>query len=132
MATLGVADAVDFAGYQDEALAWHQRFDVFAMTSNLEGIPRCLMESMALETPIVAYDIPGVDQLIVDEETGLLAPFGDVDKLVEQCARLLDDKPFADTIADRAFETVNARFSAQRMAREYESLFSDIVGSPRD
>ncbi len=132
VATLGVADAVDFAGYQDEALAWHQRFDVFAMTSNLEGIPRCLMESMALETPIVAYDIPGVDQLIVDEETGLLAPFGDVDKLVKQCARLLDDKPFADRIADRAFETVNARFSAQRMAREYESLFSDIVGSSRD
>ena len=132
VAALNVADDVSFEGYQDEALAWHQRFDVFAMTSNLEGIPRCLMESMALETPIVAYDIPGVDQLIVNEETGLLAPFGNVDRLVEQCARLLDDKTFANRIAARAFNTVNARFSAKRMAREYESLFREMVGNVVD
>jgi len=127
--SLGVSDAVSFEGYQEEALSWHKHFDLFAMTSNLEGIPRCLMESMALNTPIVAYDIPGVDQLIVHEQTGLLAPFGNIDQLVEQCSRLLNDQSFAQRITDTAFRTVNERFSAQRMAREYELLFKDMVSN---
>ncbi len=124
---LDVADDVRFEGYQDAALNWHSEIDVFVMTSKLEGIPRCLMESMALKTPIVAYDIPGVDQLISDSKTGLLAPVGDVECLVNQCARLLGDQAYAEKISEQAFDMVNERFSAKRMAREYESLFTELV-----
>ncbi len=71
--------AVSFLGFRADRLERLSGFNLFVMTSSLEGIPRCMMEAMAMGVPIVAYDIPGVDQLIEHGKTGLLAPHGDLD-----------------------------------------------------
>ena len=76
-ATLKSADRIRFKGFVNDPLQHLSGFDLFVMTSTLEGIPRCLMESMAMGVPVAAYDIPGVDQLIEHKSTGLLAPLGD-------------------------------------------------------
>jgi len=97
------------------------------MTSSLEGIPRCLMEAMAVGVPVVAYDIPGVDQLVDHEVTGLLAPFGDEDALLACCQRMLSDQELAERVVSNARKKVETVYSARRMASEYEELFSKLV-----
>ena len=83
--------SVKFLGFQDNRLEWLKTFDIFVITSTLEGIPRCLMEAMAMGVPAAAYDIPGVDQLIIHGETGLLAPLGDKQALAEYCLLYTSD-----------------------------------------
>ena len=122
-----VAGRVEFRGFVADAIPCYAEFDLFVMTSSLEGIPRCLMESMACGVPIAAYDIPGVDQLIEHDRTGLLAPYGDKDSLLAHCRTLLLDREASARIADSARRHVRDRFSAERMAREYADVYAELV-----
>jgi len=122
------AGAIEFLGFRSDRLELLSRFDLFVMTSSLEGIPRCMMEAMAVGVPVVAYDIPGVDKLVTDLETGLLVPFGDKAALASCCRQILDDPALAGRLTENARKLIDEKYSAARMAREYEQLFADLLG----
>lgn len=127
-AELNSVNAVQFLGFRSDRLALLSKFSLFVMTSSLEGIPRCMMEAMAVGIPVVAYDIPGVDQLVEHGKTGLLAPLGDKIALAACCKRVLGDPELAATLSRNARERINTRYSAARMASEYETLFRELTG----
>ncbi|MBX2857615.1 MAG: glycosyltransferase family 4 protein [Cellvibrionaceae bacterium] len=126
-ATLASSSAIEFLGFRDDRLDWLQSFDLFAMTSTLEGIPRCLMESMAMGIPVAAYNIPGIDQLLVHENSGLLAEPGDKATLVKHWQALLFDEPLAARISANARAFVVNEFSGRRMAHDYTQLFNELM-----
>lgn len=121
------SERIDFLGFSNAPLEHLANFDLFVMTSTLEGIPRCLMESMAMGVPVAAYDIPGVDQLIESGKTGLLAKPGDKALLKGCWEDLLWNGDLADQIAQAAADHINEKFSASRMAAEYSALYSALV-----
>lgn len=121
-------DAIRFLGFRSDRLELLVNLDLFVMTSSLEGIPRCMMEAMAVGVPVVAYDIPGVDQLVEHRKTGLLATYGDREALAECCREILEDPELAQSLATAARERIRAEYSAERMAREYEALFARLTG----
>jgi len=125
--TLASKDSIEFLGFRNDRLELLKSFDLFAMTSTLEGIPRCLMEATAAEIPVAAYDIPGIDQLVTHEETGLLAPLGDRQQLLQHWESILFDSDKANGLAAAAKQFVYENYSAQRMAREYTSLFKELA-----
>jgi glycosyltransferase involved in cell wall biosynthesis len=124
----GSARAVEFLGFRSDRLELLSRFNLFVMTSSLEGIPRCMMEAMAVGVPVVAYNIPGVDKLVTHGETGLLAPYGDEAALASCCRQLLDDPELVVRLSANARELIDEKYSAARMAQEYEDLFADLLG----
>jgi len=125
---LDASEDIHFLGFRDDRLALLHSFDLFVMTSTLEGIPRCLMEACAMGVPVAAYDIPGIDQLLEHDLTGLLAPLHDRDALTAHWRRLLDDPESAAGLAARAREFVNTHYAASRMAGEYLGLFRELTG----
>lgn len=125
--TLSSKGCIHFLGFRNDRLEQLQQFDLFVMTSSLEGIPRCLMEAMAIGIPVAAYDIKGIDQLITHQQTGLLAKFGDKADLQLQWQKLLNDKNYANLLASNAKDFVYQHYSAQRMATEYEQLFKSLL-----
>ena len=129
--SLPCAERIQFLGFRSDRLELVKTFDAFLMTSSLEGIPRCLMEAMAIGTPVVAYDIPGVNELIQHGETGLLAPLGKVAELAEQVILLAENPEQRIRMALNARKLVDERFSARRMASEYETLFSQLLQQHR-
>ncbi len=124
---LKARDRISFLGFQNDPLSYLNDFDLFAMCSTLEGIPRCLMEAMAMGVPVAAYDIPGVNQLLEHEKTGLLATLGNKDELEQCCKKLLWDEPLANRISLAAADHINEKFSANRMAREYTELYYQVL-----
>lgn len=125
--TLPCADDIHFMGYRDDRLAYLKSFDIFAMTSTLEGIPRCLMEACAMEIPVVSYDIDGVDQLIEHEKTGYLAPLKDKSMLLSLFESVYNDPDKAKSLASNAYTFVNKHYAASRMASEYLTLFRNLL-----
>lgn len=119
---------IEFLGFRDDRLALLKSFDLFVMTSTLEGIPRCLMEATAASIPVAAYNIAGIDQLISHQETGLLATLGDKETLLTYWEALLFDTEHATKLAAAAKDYVYQHYSANRMAAEYTELFSELVG----
>lgn len=120
---------IEFLGFRDDRLALLQSFDLFVMTSTLEGIPRCLMEATAMGIPVAAYNIAGIDQLITHEKSGLLAKLGDKETLTQYWEKLLFDTDYANELTNNARDYVNEHYSAQRMANEYTNLFTSMVNA---
>lgn len=120
-------DGIAFLGFRTDRLELLAGMDLFVMTSSLEGIPRCLMEAMAVGVPVVAYDIPGVNQLITHGETGMLAPYGDKVALERCCREVLEDQALSSSLINKGRRMIGEHYSAARMAREYENLFGELV-----
>lgn len=125
--TLPSAEAIQFMGFRNDRLELLSQFDLFVMTSSDEGIPRCLMEAIAMGIPVAAYNIPGIDQLVKHEETGLLADYGDKDTLKNYWQVLLNDKAYAYKLAEKGRQFVNDTYSGQRMADEYTALYQNLL-----
>ena len=85
------------------------------------------MEAMAMGVPAAAYDIPGVDQLIINKETGLLARHGDKEALAEMWEKLLFDLELSSELSDNAKTYVHSHYSAKRMANEYANLYEELL-----
>ncbi len=125
--SLASADKIAFLGYREDRLRIVKELDIFCMTSSLEGIPRCMMEAMAMKVPVAAFDIAGVRDLIDHERTGLMAEFGDREGLKQCWQRLLSDKGFAQKMAENGHRHVMQHYSAQRMADEYLRLYRQMI-----
>jgi len=127
--SLPSAFRIEFLGYREDRLRLVRELNLFCMTSSLEGIPRCMMEAMGMGIPVAAYNIPGVDKLIIHEKTGLMARFGQVEELKECWERLLFDEAFSTQIALNSRRHVMENFSARRMAHEYADLYHKMLRS---
>jgi len=85
------------------------------------------MEAMAVGVPVAAYDIAGVNQLLENDVTGLLATLGDKQELETCCKRLLWDEKLANRISTAAARHINEKFSARRMAVEYTEQYYQLM-----
>ncbi len=124
---LGCGDRVVFTGFVEDGLSLLRTLSLFIMASNSEGIPRCIMEAFALRVPVAAYDIPGVSDLVEDQITGRLTPLDDVAGLVDCCRAILCESEHTKIMVEEARNTIEERFSARRMAREYTALYQEML-----
>ncbi len=81
---LGLADRVDLAGFQANAVSFMRRADVFALSSAWEGFSLVLVEAMAVGCPVVSTDAPhGPREVLQDGRWGKLVPVGDAAALAD-------------------------------------------------
>lgn len=123
--SLGIASRVEFLGYRKDRLALLKGFDAFVLPSLLEGIPRCLMESMAAGVPVIASNIPGCRDLVKPGVTGLLFNPGSVDQLI-QALTAIRDQSLRKSMASAARLEVEQNFSAAAMAAAYQVLYRQL------
>jgi len=81
--------------------------------------------------PVVASEVSGTVQAIIPNQTGLLVPPGDVEKLTEAIRQLLSDPVRAQAMGAAARRRVEAEFSAQKQADEHLVLYHRLLGNPR-
>jgi glycosyltransferase involved in cell wall biosynthesis len=121
---LGIADRTHFTGYRKDRLAWMRGFDLFVLPSLVEGMPRCLMEAMALKLSVVASDIEGSRDLVKHGKTGLLFPTGDVVAL----AAMIQAGLGKNDHGLQARKLIEEQQSAAIMAARYEALYVRLLG----
>ncbi|MEO1766414.1 glycosyltransferase [Thiobacter aerophilum] len=110
----GIERRVHFVGFQRDPLPFIAAMDVFVLASSREGLPRVILEAMLLGKPVVAANAVGSRELVVDGETGLLYPHGDVHKLAAALARLLRDTELRDRLGKAGRARVRQAFSIER------------------
>jgi glycosyltransferase involved in cell wall biosynthesis len=123
--SLGISERVSFLGYRADRLEILKGFDVFALPSRLEGVPRCLMEAMAARVPVVASDIPGSRELLGFGEAGLLFPLDDVSALTARLAESAREAVWT-RLAATGRERVLSEYSATAMALQYTELYREL------
>lgn len=123
-ARLRLVDRVRFTGYRADGVALLKSFDLLALPSWEEGIPRCLMEAMAARIPVVASDIPGNRALVEDGHTGLLFPPDNPERLAAAILALIESPERRKAMVERARTRIDREFSARRMADDYTILYA--------
>lgn len=107
--SLGIGNHVTFAGRKsgEELVAYFQACDIYVHTPRIvdrnkfEGFGIVYLEASACGKPIVATDAGGIRDAVLDQETGLIVPDGDIEGIAKSIIQLLDDESLAKELGDR-------------------------------
>ena len=111
---------------------WFAVADVFVMPSDIESLPRVVLEAMAFELPVVATSIFGMADLIEDGRTGYLCEARDVGALSDTLARVLgSDAQQRQAIGRAAAESVHREHDARRYSRRMAQYLQTLTADPR-
>lgn len=128
---LAIADRVRFCGEQSDPRPWLHALDVFALASDVEGLPVAAIEAMAAGLPVVATGVGGVPEVVRDGVTGLLVPCRDPEALGAALRVLLKDRERAAEMGARGRKRVCTEFDERRMVSEVEELYRSRLGDRR-
>src|SRR5215218_4846416 len=104
-------------GFRPDVLSLHKAFDIFVMSSVTEGLGTSLLDAMACGRPVVATNVGGIPEVVVDGETGLLVPPRDAGALAAAIGRLLGDRALRERMGAAGLARVQSTFSAELMVR---------------
>jgi glycosyltransferase involved in cell wall biosynthesis len=118
---------VRFLGLRTDIPRLLSAADLFWLTSVSEGIPLTLIEAMAVGLPIVSTRVGGVQEVIEDGKTGLLAPRGDDTTLAEKVLHLASSPLLRQQMGEWGRERAQALFSDQQMHDRYYDLYREML-----
>ena len=124
----GLDDTVILAGFKSDAISYINAMDIFVLSSEREGFSRVILEAMLMGKAVVATNIAGPSELVVDNETGFLYKAGDVKGLSERLSKLASSlalrKDFGKAGRKRAIEN----FSIEKYVSRVSSIIAEAAG----
>jgi glycosyltransferase involved in cell wall biosynthesis len=123
---LGLADHVVFAGFRDDLDRLLPAFDVFCLSSHLEGLGTSLLDAMAFARPIVATAAGGIPDAVVDGLTGRLVPVRDPESLAAALLELLGDPERRAQMGDRGRRRFLEHFTLERMVEDTLGVYAEL------
>ena len=122
---------VVFTGRRDDVPSVTAALDVAVLPSYREALGLAILEAMALSRPVVATNVGGIPEMVVDGVTGLLVPPHDPVALAGAITRLLTDHPLADMVARAGHDLVHDRFCIDLMVDAIEAIYDEGAESRR-
>jgi glycosyltransferase involved in cell wall biosynthesis len=123
---LNIGYAVIFTGMLEETSlpAFINSLDIYVHATLGETMSTAIMQVMACRKAIVASNVLGVDNMIQNNETGLLVPVKNAEALCEAVLKLIDNTKLADTLADNACNFAKDNYSNKIMLERYNKIFN--------
>lgn len=139
IAARGLGDAVELMGAMTHArlIELFDAADVFALASRVtddgdrDGIPNVVAEAMAIGVPVIASAVSGIPEVVIDEETGLLAPPREPARLADQIERVLADPALARRLARAGRARLETCFDCWQTATQLHDRFSASATAAR-
>jgi glycosyltransferase involved in cell wall biosynthesis len=127
MASFGREPGVTWLGQvADIATVW-RRAHIAVLPSRREGLPKSLLEAAACGRPLIATDVPGCREIVVNEKTGLLVPVDDPEALAAAIARLVRSSQQRIRLGVAARRLVDERFSADLIGKATVALYERLL-----
>jgi len=120
---MGLDDSVIFTGDVENPFIAVEACDIFTHISLADGLPLAILEAMSLGKPIIATNVGGIPECIINEETGLLIN-PSIDEIVTSINRLLNDKDLALSLGSQAKKTALDTFSWEKSSSKFIILYN--------
>lgn len=124
-----LTEHVIMPGARSDVADWLRAFDVFSLPSRNEGISIAALEAMASGLPVVASNVGGNPEVVVDHQTGRLTPVGDTDALADALVSYAIDDGIARQHGIAGRKRMLDHFSMDAMVAKYLRLYDDVLGS---
>ena len=126
-AELGIADDVNFIGRCDDVASLLFASHVGVLSSKAEGFANAILEYMAAGLPVVATDVGGVREAIVEGETGHIVASGDDEAMAERIIQVLKDDDKARMMGARGKAMVSEKFSSEHHLHNTLELYDELL-----
>lgn len=124
---LGVNQNIIWIAFTDNIPDLLSITDIFALTSEYEGLGLVLLEAMAAGRAVVASDVSAIPEIVIEGETGHLFPFGDVVKLCDLFLALESAKT-RKRLGQQGKKRVQKQFSNEKMCENTINFYQEIIG----
>jgi glycosyltransferase involved in cell wall biosynthesis len=121
---------VEWLGEIPSTSAFHRDLDLFAMISEPAGCPNASLEAMAAGLPVIATDVGGASEQVIDGVTGRLLPRRDVAAFAEALVQLAKCAECRASMGVAARRHVEEKFSLDRMVQRYRAVLASDAGVP--
>lgn len=124
----GLQDTVFLLGFRKDVERLMQSLNVFLITSKTEGLGTIVLEALAAGVPVVATRAGGIPEMIIDGETGLLAPIGDDNTLAQSVLRIFTDTALRETLVAggrKKAATFSFRNTAAKTLQAYRAVLAE-------
>jgi glycosyltransferase involved in cell wall biosynthesis len=123
----GLERRVTLLGWVDNPQEILRNLDLYVHVARFEGLPNGLMEAMACGLPCVAARIPGCEELIEPEETGLLYPPDNPDLFTQAVSRLLSDRGLARRLGQQGREAIRQHYEVETMVHKIQQVYETVL-----
>ena len=129
---LDISKNVDLLGKISRAETWQLRknSEIYVLNSTYEGLPHTVLTSFAAEIPTIATNIPGTNEAIYHEKTGLLVTPCDEKELATAITRLFEDKGLCQKLIQNGTNLLEEKFSWEKHIGTLNHFFQSALSKP--
>lgn len=113
-----LTDRVRLLGFVADTQAFYESLDMYALSSQREGLPNVILEAAAMRLPILSTRVAGIPKMLTHQVNALLCEIGDTDGMVSAIEQIYRDKTLRKSLSESARQLIEAKYSfRQRMDR---------------
>ncbi len=120
----GLERNIELVGHASPIEPYYAKADVFVLPSRIEGLPISILEAMAAELPVIASDIPGVSEVVVEGKTGHLVSPNNPTELATVMISTV--KGNHSELGQAGFNRVKKQFNTEQMLASYLKLYKSL------
>lgn len=118
-----------FTGWRDDVKNIISDLDILVLPSTTfpEGLPNTIIEAMALRKPVIATDVAGPNEIVVNNETGFIVPPGDIKAMAEKIIYLLENPDIAKKMGEGGRKIVEGKFNIKETIKKIEEIYKEVL-----
>lgn len=126
---LKIQDSVHFLGYSNDVLNILHHSKVFVLPSLIEGLPAVILEAMYCDTPVVAYNVGGIGEVVIHGETGWLVKKNEEANFQDHLEEILNGKENISHRVKTAKNMISDKFLNKQIAERFAKCYMEVLKS---
>tara|TARA_R110001583_G_scaffold22536_1_gene84483 strand:- start:3592 stop:4692 length:1101 start_codon:yes stop_codon:yes gene_type:complete len=126
IATKNYGHIVTMLGERKDIANILNALDVFALTSSSEGIPMTILEAMAASLPVIATNVGGIPQVVLDKKTGFLVENKNQNSLVETIIQLIVQPQLRQKLGQKGYLFLKQNYAIKHVVDKYENTYLSL------
>jgi glycosyltransferase involved in cell wall biosynthesis len=124
---LNLEQTIVFVGYTSAVSDWYKAVDVAAITSQSEGLARCMIEGLACATPVVSFDVCSAREILEGHNCGRVIAQGDYPAMAQAILELFEQPELRRSLGENGAATAKALFQPEPIIQQYEMLYASLA-----
>jgi glycosyltransferase involved in cell wall biosynthesis len=116
-----------FHGFQKNALEYIWKADVLVLPSIIEGLPGVILEAFFCKTPVVAYNVGGIKEVVINGDTGRLIAKDNEELFAKAVFEAIEKTDENDRLVETAYKLVTTKYLNTQIAKEFLKVYDSIV-----
>lgn len=123
----GLSSVIRFLGIQKDIMQLIVEADVLLLPSIIEGLPGVILEAFYCKIPVVAYDVGGVGEVLINNDTGHLVKKGDESAFVNAIREVIENREEENFLVQNAHHLVVSGYLNKWIARRFITVYESVV-----